>query len=93
MYDDVASVRQGGSPALDLAYVAAGRLDGYFEIGLKPWNTAAGELLVKESGAIITDFTGGHGYVSTGNIVAGNPKVIKSLLSKIRPHLTPALSR
>jgi len=93
MYDDVASVRQSGSAALDMAYVAAGRLDGFFEIGLKPWNTAAGELLVKESGAIITDFTGGHNYVSTGNIVAGNPKVVKSLLSKIRPHLTPALSR
>lgn len=93
MYDDVANVRQSGSAALDLAYVAAGRLDGFFEIGLKPWNTAAGELLVKESGAIITDFTGGHGYATTGNIVAGNPKVVKSLLSKIRPHLTPALSR
>jgi len=93
MYDDVANVRQSGSAALDMAYVAAGRLDGFFEIGLKPWNTAAGELLVKESGAIITDFTGGHGYSSTGNIVAGNPKVVKALLSKIRPHLTPALSR
>ena len=93
VYDDIASIRQSGSPALDLAYVAAGRIDGYFEIGLKPWNTAAGELLVKESGAIITDFTGGHGYVATGNIVTGNPKVVKALLSKIRPHLTPALSR
>ncbi|WP_435273827.1 inositol-1-monophosphatase [Psychrobium sp. nBUS_13] len=93
MYDDVADMRRAGSAALDLAYVAAGRLDGFFEIGLKPWDTAAGELLVKEAGGIVTDFTGGHGYVSSGNIVVGNPKVVKAILAKMRPHLTPALSR
>lgn len=54
---------------------------------------AAGELLVKEAGGLVCDFTGGHGYVKSGNIVAGNPKVIKAILAKMRPHLTPALSR
>ena len=93
MFDDTADMRRSGSVALDLAYVAAGRVDGFWEIGAKPWETAAGELLVKESGAIVTDFTGGHGYVASGNIVAGNPKIVKAILSKIRPHLTPALSR
>ena len=93
VFDEAADLRRAGSAALDLAYVATGRLDGFFEIGLKPWDTAAGELLVKEAGGIVTDFTGGHGYITSGNIVAGSPKVVKSLLSKIRPHLTPALSR
>jgi len=93
VFDETADIRRAGSAALDLAYVAAGRLDGFFEIGLKPWDTAAGELLVREAGGIITDFTGGHGYTASGNIVAGNPKVVKALLSKMRPHLTPALSR
>ena len=93
MFEETADMRRSGSAALDLAYVAAGRVDGFWEIGLKPWDTAAGELLVKESGGIITDFTGGHGHVNSGNIVAGNPKVVKAILGKIRPHLTPALSR
>ncbi|MDP2560560.1 inositol-1-monophosphatase [Psychrobium sp. 1_MG-2023] len=93
MFDDTADMRRAGSAALDLAHVAAGRLDGFWEIGLKPWDTAAGELLVKEAGGIVTDFTGGHGYVASGNIVVGNPKVVKAMLSKMRPHLTPALSR
>ena len=93
MFDETADVRRAGSPALDLAYVAAGRMDGYWEIGLKPWESAAGELLVKEAGGIATDFTGGHGYVASGNIVVGNPKVVKAILGKMRPHLTPALSR
>ncbi len=93
MYDDTADIRHAGSAALDLAYVAAGRFDGFFQIGLKPWETAAGELLLKEAGGIITDFTGGHGYVDSGNLIVGNPKVVKAMLAKMRPHLTPALSR
>jgi len=93
VFDETADIRHSGCTALEMAYVATGRLDGFYEIGLKPWNTVAGELLIREAGGIITDFTGGHGYTATGNIVAGNPKVVKALLSKIRPHLTPALSR
>jgi myo-inositol-1(or 4)-monophosphatase len=86
-------MRRSGSPALDLAYVAAGRVDGYFEIGLKPWNTAAGELLVIEAGGLITDFTGGHGHAKSGNIVAGSSHLLKDILKNIRPHLGEALNK
>ena len=86
-------MRRSGSPALDLAYVAAGRVDGYFEIGLKPWNTAAGELLVIEAGGLITDFTGDHGYAKSGNIVAGSSHLLKDILKNIRPHLGEALNK
>ncbi|PXZ08363.1 inositol-1-monophosphatase [Gilliamella apicola] len=72
--------RRSGSAALDLAYVASGRLDGFFEIGLKPWDIAAGELILREAGGVVTDFAGGNNYMVSGNIVAGNPRVVKDLL-------------
>ncbi len=86
-------MRRSGSPALDLAYVAAGRVDGFFEIGLKPWNTAAGELLIIEAGGLVTDFTGGHGYAKSGNIVAASSHLLKDILKNIRPHLGEALNK
>ncbi|MXP56601.1 inositol-1-monophosphatase [Pantoea sp. Mhis] len=73
-----------GASALNLAYVASGCVDGYFEIGLKLWNFAAGELLVRESSGIVTDFNGTHNYISSGNIVAGNLRIVKNLLLNIR---------
>ncbi len=84
-------IRRQGSAALDLAYVAAGRYDGYWELGLKPWDIAAGVLLVREAGGMVGDILGGENFMQTGNIVAGNPKVFKALLQHIHPHLTPAL--
>ncbi|MDZ3822168.1 MAG: inositol monophosphatase family protein [Pseudoxanthomonas sp.] len=84
-------VRRTGSAALDLAYVAAGRCDGYFEPGLKPWDLAAGQLLVREAGGHCTDFTGGDGFMHNGHVVAGNIKVVDAMLACIRPHLTTAL--
>ncbi|XOD69830.1 MAG: inositol-1-monophosphatase [Sodalis sp. (in: enterobacteria)] len=84
-------VRISGSAALDLAYVAAGRIDGFFEIGLKPYNFAAGELLVREAGGVITDFNGDHNYPFSGNVVAGNPRVVKAILSTMRTELTEEL--
>ncbi|SDI61783.1 myo-inositol-1(or 4)-monophosphatase [Ferrimonas sediminum] len=93
VFAEVADLRRAGSAALDLAYVAAGRADGFFEIGLKPWDIAAGDLLVKEAGGLVSDFTGGHGYMKSGNIVAGAPKVTAGLLSTMRPHLNEALKR
>jgi myo-inositol-1(or 4)-monophosphatase len=84
-------IRRTGSAALDLAYVAAGRLDAYFEIGLKPWDMAAGHLIVREAGGRCTDFTGGNGYMANGNIVAGNLKVVDAMLATIKPHMTNAL--
>ncbi|MEO8964654.1 MAG: inositol monophosphatase family protein [Gammaproteobacteria bacterium] len=80
-------VRRAGAATLDLAYVAAGRLDGFWEMGLKPWDVAAGSLMIKEAGGLVCDFNGGEEYLKTGNIVAGNPKVLKLLLQQIRPHL------
>ena len=63
------------------------------ELGLKPWDLAAGELIAREAGAITTDFAGGHNFYSSGNIVCGNPRVVKSLLEKIREDLPESLAR
>lgn len=86
-------IRRSGSSALDLAYVAAGRYDAFFEIGLKPWTTAAGELLIIEAGGLVTDFVGGHNHEKSGNIVAGNTRILKDVLQEIRPHLGDALAK
>jgi myo-inositol-1(or 4)-monophosphatase len=83
-----AGVRRAGSAALDLAYVAAGRLDGFWEFGLSPWDIAAGALLITEAGGLIGDLQGENNYFKTGNVVAGNPKVFVELLHAIAPHLT-----
>jgi myo-inositol-1(or 4)-monophosphatase len=88
-----AEMRRAGSAALDLAYVASGRLDGFWEIGLSPWDVAAGTLLVQEAGGLVSDFAGGYEFLKTGNIVAGNAKIFKALLQSIQPWLTPDLSR
>ena len=93
LFTKTADMRRAGSAALDLAYVAAGRVDGFFEIGLKPWDTAAGELMIIEAGGLVTDFTGGHGYVKSGNIVASSPRLLKEMLKDMRPHLGEALSK
>ncbi len=93
LFPMTAGIRRPGSAALDLAYVAAGRLDGFWEIGLSPWDMAAGTLLVQEAGGLVSDFSGGDNYLETGNVVAGNPKVFKAILQKIRPHLTTKLAR
>lgn len=93
LFTKTADMRRAGSAALDLAYVAAGRIDGFFEIGLKPWDTAAGELLVIEAGGLVTDFVGGHNHVNSGNIVAGSPRLLKDILQDIRPFLGDALNK
>lgn len=84
-------IRRSGSAALDLAYVAAGRYDGYFEIGLKPWDMAAGVLLVHEAGGRYCDFAGRDGIPESGNIIAGNLNVAKALVDAIGQQATPAL--
>lgn len=86
-----AGIRRPGSAALDLAYVAAGRLDGFWEIGLQPWDMAAGVLLIKEAGGLVGDFSGDERYLESGNVVAGNAKVFHGLLQAIQPHLGEAL--
>ena len=81
-----AGVRRSGSAALDLAYVAAGRLDGFWEFGLAPWDMAAGALLVREAGGIVTDCEGGESYMDSGNIIAAGAKVIPELSALVQPH-------
>ena len=77
-------LRRAGSAALDLAHVACGIYDGFFELGLKPWDIAAGALLVLEAGGIITDWEGGQDWFQTGNLVSGTPGVATELLDALR---------
>jgi myo-inositol-1(or 4)-monophosphatase len=93
LFPMTAGIRRPGSAALDLAYVAAGRLDGFWEIGLNDWDMAAGALLVEEAGGLVSDFSGGSEYLETGNVVCGSPKVFKEILQKIRPCLNEALAK
>ncbi len=93
LHNLTAGIRRPGSAALDLAYVAAGRLDGFWEIGLSPWDMAAGALLIEEAGGLVSDFSGGNEFLATGNVVAGSPRVFKAILQEIAPHLTPALKK
>jgi myo-inositol-1(or 4)-monophosphatase len=86
----VAGLRRTGSAAVDLAWVAAGRFDGYVERHLKPWDTAAGTLLVREAGGHVTDTDGGDRMFETGSIVAGNPTVHKALLAALGEHKAAA---
>jgi len=83
---EAAGIRRPGAAALDLAYVAAGRVDGFWEFGLQPWDTAAGALLIQEAGGRIGTLDGGD-YAHGGHLVAGNPKVYAALLEAIAPHL------
>jgi myo-inositol-1(or 4)-monophosphatase len=84
---ETAGIRRAGAASLDLAYVAAGRLDGFWEIGLQEWDIAAGALLVQEAGGLVSDFKGGNDYLNSGDIVAGNPKCFKALLQTVNRHL------
>ncbi|MDM8559526.1 inositol-1-monophosphatase [Candidatus Parabeggiatoa sp. HSG14] len=93
LFSQVADIRRAGSAALDLAYLAAGRLDGFWELGLKEWDIAAGSLLIQEAGGLIGDFSGGNNYFETGNIVAGSPKVFKGILQTIQPLLSAELKK
>jgi myo-inositol-1(or 4)-monophosphatase len=85
-----AGVRRPGAAALDLAYVAAGRIDGFWEIGLSPWDTAAGTLLIQEAGGRIGTLTGAE-YTQGGDVLAGTPKVYAALLELFAPHVPEAL--
>jgi len=91
LFSQTSDMRRAGSAALDLAYVAAGRVDGYFELGLKPWDTAAGELLVIEAGGLVTDLNGGHEHSTSGNIVAASGRLLKEIVQTIRPHITSSM--
>ncbi len=84
------AVRRFGSAALDLAYVAAGRFDGFWELGLKPWDVAPGILIAREAGAIVTDMWGGDTMLETGDIVAATPALHRPILDVIASVPRPA---
>lgn len=86
VYTVCADVRRCGSAALNLAYVASGRLDGFWESGLKEWDMAAGILLVREAGGFLSDFAGAADYFTSGKIIAGTRKIQAELLRIIQPH-------
>ncbi|MDR0379997.1 MAG: inositol monophosphatase, partial [Candidatus Accumulibacter sp.] len=81
-----AGIRRAGSAALDLAYVACGRFDGFWEFGVLPWDIAAGCLLITEAGGLVGDLAGGDTHLHTGNVIAGTPKVFSQLLQTINAH-------
>jgi myo-inositol-1(or 4)-monophosphatase len=85
-------IRRPGSAALDLAYVAAGWFDGFFEINLSKWDIAAGGLLVIEAGGIVSDFSEKEGWIESGNIVATTPKIYEPLIKIIQSHITDNLN-
>ncbi|MEY4481878.1 MAG: hypothetical protein RIQ84_1040 [Pseudomonadota bacterium] len=81
-----AGLRRPGAASLDLAYVAAGRLDAFFEQGLKPWDMAAGALLITEAGGLVGNYAGEESYLNTGEIMAGNPRLFGQLVTTLRKY-------
>ena len=88
---ETAGIRRPGSAALDFAYVAAGRTDGFWELGLSVWDFAAGALLVQEAGGVVSDIGGGSRHLETGNVIAANVRLHRAMVDAIRPHLTENL--
>ena len=86
-FENAAGVRRMGSAAIDLSYTACGRFDGFWEMKLKPWDIAAGILILKEAGGIVTDFIGGSDYMESGNVVAANPKVHAKMVEITKQYL------
>jgi len=86
-FSSVSDIRRAGSAALDMAYVAAGRLDGYWESGLNSWDLAAGALIVREAGGLVTDYSGDGHFLENGQIVVGNPRIIADMLRTIQQQL------
>lgn len=84
IFSKVSDIRRAGSAALDLAHVACGRCEGFFELSLGPWDIAAGSVLIKEAGGVITDFGGGNDYLSTGNVVAAAPALHGEILKEVK---------
>jgi myo-inositol-1(or 4)-monophosphatase len=93
LFTNTAGIRRPGSAALDLAYVAAGRLDGFWEFDLNPWDMAAGALLVMEAGGKVGDFAAAEEYLESGNIIAGNLNLFEAMHKVIKPCLPPEIKR
>jgi myo-inositol-1(or 4)-monophosphatase len=84
---EVSGVRRAGSASLDLAHVACGKLDGFWEFGLSPWDMAAGCLLVLEAGGMVSDFCGGQKFLETGHVAVGSPRIHDELLKLVQSQL------
>ncbi|MCP4043118.1 MAG: inositol monophosphatase [Gammaproteobacteria bacterium] len=84
-----AGIRRAGSAAIDLAYVACGRLDAFWEFDLREWDIAAGALLIQESGGFVSDLKGGNDYLKEGDIVTGGEKMFNALSTILHSHLPP----
>ena len=84
---EVSGIRRMGAAALDLAYVAAGRMDGFWEDGLSPWDIAAGMLILREAGGFVSDRAGGQDIFDSGQIVAGNEAIHRALLKTLKKPL------
>ncbi|HRE31014.1 MAG TPA: inositol monophosphatase family protein [Candidatus Berkiella sp.] len=84
-----AGIRRAGAAALDLAYVAAGRLDGFWEFGLKPWDVAAGSLFIQEAGGWVTTIEGNPEFLNAKSILAAPPKIHQQMLELYRQHFNP----
>jgi myo-inositol-1(or 4)-monophosphatase len=84
IFDQCGSVRRTGSVALELAYLASGRLDAFMGFDLKPWDIAAGCLLIQEAGGLISDIHGEANYLKNGNLIAGNPKLFANLMQTLQ---------
>jgi myo-inositol-1(or 4)-monophosphatase len=91
LFTMTSGIRRAGAAALDLAYIAAGRLDGFWELGLKEWDMAAGALLIIEAGGMVSDFEGGEDYLRSGMILGGNPKVSKEMIKILAPFAVEAV--
>ncbi len=79
-------LRRPGAAAIDLAYLAAGRYDGFFETGLKPWDVAAGSLLITEAGGLVGNYTGEADFLHRGELVAGSPRIYAQLVALLKPY-------
>jgi myo-inositol-1(or 4)-monophosphatase len=80
-------IRRMGAASLDLAYLAAGRFDAFWEMNLKPWDIAAGVLLIREAGGLVSDFSGDDSFFESGNILCASPKIFKPTLQIVKKHL------
>jgi myo-inositol-1(or 4)-monophosphatase len=84
---NTAGVRRPGAAALDLCYVAAGRLDAFWETGLSPWDLAAGALIIREAGGIVSGLDGSEGFLESGHVLAGSPKIYSALAKLFSPDI------
>lgn len=91
LFDKIEDFRRAGTASLDLAYVACGRLDGYWELGLQPWDIAAGALMVQEAGGVVMDIAGGERWLDSGHIIAAPFKLVTPMRHAIEPHVTEGL--